>query len=208
MDWLIEIDWQLMRLLNFDGGPFMDALMYGVSYKFTWVPLYLLLVWLAWRKNSLLAEKERYYEFALFVLVTVLVIAMSDQIASGLIKTAVQRPRPSHQEGLMESLHYVNEYRGGAYGFVSSHASNSIAMVMWVYYYLTRGVGNLITGGRKHLLMAGLVLFLVLNCYSRIYLGVHYLGDILGGLAVGLFTAKMGIVMYQRMSYWITKEHC
>lgn len=199
MDWIVALDWQLMELLNFDGGPVVDALMYGISYKFTWVPLYLLLVWLAWRRHC------DWKQFLLFVVITAFIVLLSDQIASGLIKNTVQRPRPSHQPGMMELLHYVNDYRGGAYGFVSSHASNTIAISVWIYYYLIRNVVNPLK--HKTLLMWGLIFFVVLNCYSRIYLGVHYLGDILGGLAVGLFSAKMGVVMYERLNYWIAKRN-
>lgn len=199
MDWIVALDWQLMELLNFDGGPVVDALMYGISYKFTWVPLYLLLVWLAWRKYC------DWRQLLLFVVITAFIVLLSDQISSGLIKNTVQRPRPSHQPGIMELLHYVNEYKGGAYGFVSSHASNTIAIAVWIYYYLTRNVVNPLK--HKTLLLWVLILFVVLNCYSRIYLGVHYLGDILGGLAVGLFSVKMGIAMYQRLNYWIAKRN-
>lgn len=198
MDWIIALDWQLMELLNFDGGPVMDALMYGISYKFTWVPMYMLLLWLVWRKYC------DWRQLLLFVVITALIVLLSDQIASGFIKNTVQRPRPSHQPGIMELLHYVNEYKGGAYGFVSSHASNTIAVAVWIYYYLSQKAGRLLT--HRHLLKWCMILYVVLNCYSRIYLGVHYVGDIIGGLIVGLFSVKVGIVMYERLNYWITKK--
>jgi undecaprenyl-diphosphatase len=114
------------------------------------------------------------------VLALVLCIVISDQVASGLIKHLVQRLRPSHNESLNAVIHLVNGYRGGMYGFVSSHASNSIGFAL---------LSSLIF--RQKLYVYVLFLWAVVTSYSRIYLGVHYPLDILGGDVVGVLSALL-----------------
>lgn len=190
IDTLNEWDQQLMLLLNGDGGPFWDQLWYIYSGKFTWIPLYALLLWLMvdyCRKQS--KQMEFWKHLAVCVFCTVLLIVLSDQLASGLIKPLVCRPRPSHEPGLMEMLHYVNDYHGGAYGFVSSHASNSLAIALWM--------GWLLWNNNKMTFRILLIVWALLNCYSRIYLGVHYPGDILGGLLIGWLSFLIIKMLYQ-----------
>lgn len=183
---LDSFDQQLMLLLNGDGGAFWDQLWYIYSGKFTWIPLYALLLW----QMVVYCQKDKRIDFwrhlAICVFCTVLLIVLSDQIASGLIKPLVCRPRPSHEPGLMEQLHYVNDYHGGMYGFVSSHASNSLAIALWLGWLLWSKAKTFSLPTRHAtLLRTLLIVWALLNCYSRIYLGVHYPGDILGGLFVG-----------------------
>lgn len=173
---LNEWDHQLMLMLNGDGGAFWDQLWYIYSGKFTWIPLYVLLLWQMYRYCKKDTTIDFWRHLAICVFCTVLLILLADQLASGLIKPLVCRPRPSHEPGLMEMLHYVNDYRGGAYGFVSSHASNSLAIALWLGWLLF---------SKQKMLQILLIIWALLNCYSRIYLGVHYPGDILGGLIIG-----------------------
>lgn len=173
---MLTLDNQLMLWLNYDGGAWQDAFWWGISNKFTWVALYLTLVVLligeAWRLGRLNGR-----QLALLVVCTAVCILLSDQLSSGLIKPLVQRPRPSHQPGLMEALHYVGDYRGGPFGFVSSHAANTVALCTWL--------GLLLRTRLSRSLMLTFVLWVIFNCYSRIYLGVHYPGDIICGALVG-----------------------
>ena len=190
IDLLNTWDHELMLLMNGDGGVFWDQLWYIYSGKFTWIPLYALLLWLMYRyckKNTTIAL---WRHLAICVFCTVLLIVISDQLASGLIKPLVCRPRPSHEPGLMDMLHYVNDYHGGMYGFVSSHASNSLATALWLGWLLfdrKEQHSGIITPKYKYArtFQILLIVWALLNCYSRIYLGVHYPGDILGGLIIG-----------------------
>jgi len=178
---MIEIldqwDKELMLWINYDGGALQDAVWYFLSGKFTWIPLYALLLWMLYRHCAI--PKFQWRPFVALLIVTVLVVVLSDQIASGFFKNWVCRPRPSQPDsGISEWIHIVNGYRGGHYGFVSSHASNTIGVALWFSLLL-----------RKRWLTWLLALWVVINCYSRIYLGVHYPGDILGGLLVGALSA-------------------
>lgn len=191
-------DQQLMLWMNGDGGPFWDQLWYIYSYKFTWIPLYALLLWFMIDRCKKCKELDFWRHLAVCVFCTVLLILLADQLASGLIKPLVCRPRPSHEPGLMELLHYVNDYHGGAYGFVSSHASNSLAVALWMGWLLWP---------EKKVYRFLLILWALLNCYSRIYLGVHYPGDILGGLFIGWlsFLLTRWIYLFVKAKYLVTK---
>lgn len=183
---LNQWDHSLMLWMNYDGGAFLDTFWYALSYKFSWVPLYVSILAVI----ILQARRTRQWrQLALFIGVTILIIVLADQIASGLIKPWAQRLRPSHQTGIMEQLHYVNDYHGGTYGFVSSHASNTIALALWISLYF-----------KNKSITWAMSCFTLLNCYSRIYLGVHYPGDIVGGLLVGILAGCIGHLLYLRLN--------
>lgn len=204
MNYLTHIDSELMLLLNFDGGSMMDGLWWFISGKFTWIPLYLFLIWLLY-KGSQTGEATSAFrrnnatdwrQFILLLVITVLVVVISDRISSGLIKPWAMRPRPAQPDsGISEWIHTVRGYRGGHYGFVSSHAANTWGIVLWFLLLLRRWRTEHPTDRvtRRFIRHLGvlLILFSLLNCYSRIYLGVHYPGDILGGLAVGTIAALL-----------------
>ena len=202
IDMLNQVDHQLMLWLNYDGGAMLDAFWYAVSYKFSWIPLYVAILCALVRKARFMslqplagpmadgaATSSRLHGFTAqvvcLVIVTALIIVAADQLSSGLIKPLVQRLRPSHEPGLMEMLHYVDDYRGGMFGFVSSHAANTIALAVWVTLLF-----------RQWHLYWAMGTFYVVNCYSRIYLGVHYPGDILCGSVVGALCGWLGYTLY------------
>jgi undecaprenyl-diphosphatase len=161
-------DTSLFLLLNGHHDAFFDPIMYWISNKLFWAPFYLfiiVLVILAYKKRSLL----------IFLCVGAL-IALSDQLASHLIKNVVRRLRPSHAPALAGLVHLSKAGPGGMYGFVSSHAANSFALFVFL---------SLILDNRFKWLKYILGIWAVLICYSRVYVGVHYPGDILGGALLG-----------------------
>ena len=166
-DYLNEIDTDALLAVNGLHDAFQDALWWIVSAKWSSALLLLALLWI------LLHQNRRHALLALAMLVLALVIA--DQVSSGLIKHLVERLRPTHDPSLGDAVHIVNGYRGGMYGFVSSHAANSFAAAAFIALLL-----------RNKAVTIGMAAWAVLQCYSRVYLGVHYPGDILGGMLVGL----------------------
>lgn len=177
----MEFDKWLLLLINSHHTSFLDRIMWFASGIANWFPLYifiLLLLIFSYKKQSWL----------LILLIFPLII-ISDQLSSEVIKSLVQRLRPSHEPGLENLLHYVNNYRGGAYGFVSSHASNFFA----VGSYLT------LTASKK-IRWLPLIIFpiVLLVTYSRVYLGVHYPSDIAAGGLLGIFLGWLTAKIYYR----------
>jgi undecaprenyl-diphosphatase len=164
---LISFDQHLFLALNGVHGAYADRFMWLYTQTWTWIPS--LLVMLA----VIIRTKKK--ESIWILLAMVLAIVFADQVSSGLIKPIAERFRPSHEPALDGLVHLVNGYHGGYYGFVSSHAANSFAIALFT---------SLLFRNRRYTII--LFLWALVNCYSRIYLGVHYPGDILGGMVVGI----------------------
>lgn len=181
IEYLNTIDQQALVAINSWNAPYFDQLMWLVTSKASWA-LILVAVLLTLRRDK--------HQAMMLIVAIVLTILISDQISSGLIKHSVMRLRPSHNSDLLPSLHLVNGYVGGLYGFTSSHAANSfsVALLMSLIY-------------RHRYVMFALMLWAVMQCYSRMYLGVHYPGDIIGGTLVGLL---VGWLVYR---LWLWVEH-
>ncbi len=173
MEKIIELDRQLFLFLNELHVAWLDQPMFLISTEWFWFPLYGFLVYLMVKKT-----KKQSWLPILAILVTVL---LSDQI-SGKIKRSVQRYRPSHDILLENQVHTVNGYRGGMYGFVSSHAANTFAVAFFVSLFLEL----------SFVYFQLLFFWAVLVSYSRLYLGVHFPMDLLCGGCLGLLIA--GIV--------------
>lgn len=159
---LDQLDKKLLLFLNSHHHPVMDDVMWWISGKYTWLPFYFVLL-------ALIIYYYRWKALPLILLIAVL-ITMSDFIASGILKPLVQRLRPSHDPEIKDLLHIVNGYRGGTYGFVSSHACNVFALAFYFYFTVNERIPWL-----KYVLFP----WAVMVSYSRIYLGVHYPGDII-----------------------------
>ena len=178
MDYLESIDRSIVLMINGWNSPFLDAVMWGVSAKSTWFPLYALLIYLFIRQSG--TRKG-----IVFVLCAFVAVGLSDFVSVHFFKEVFLRYRPSHHADLTGQLHFhVYEngevYKGGMYGFVSSHAANLFAICTFSFLALRKSLSWIL-----YLLLA----VAVLVSYSRIYLGVHYLSDVLVGALVGMLLA-------------------
>lgn len=166
-------DKRAMLAMNFAGGSVADHFWYSYTQQFIWAPLMLIVVITLLKLHPGCTRDK-----LIFVVSLALVIVAFDQLASGVIKPLVCRPRPSHDAALAPLLHYVNGYHGGAHGFVSSHAAVNVGIATMLCCIF-----------KDRLTRITLVLYASLMCYSRIYLGVHYPGDIICGGFIGWLVA-------------------
>ena len=167
LTYLSSIDQSLFLALNSAHSPFFDHFFYYATRPIVWLPLYLALL--------VLVIREFRWKTLIVVLTAAILITASDQLAN-LVKAGSGRLRPSHEPRLEQQVHTVNGYTGGKLGFYSNHASNNFAFALFLILLLRR---------RYRWLTAVLLLYALIMSYSRIYLGVHYPGDILAGAAIG-----------------------
>lgn len=164
---LNHIDTEVFLFLNSLHNSFFDFLMYWISDKYIWIPMYAVFIFLIIKKY-----KKRSWLILLLIAAT---ITASDQLTV-FSKNYFERPRPCHQESLDLLVHTVKNVCGGTYGFVSSHAGNSFALAFFLIpffkdYFKWFGVF--------------IIIWALMVSYSRIYLGVHFPGDVVGGAIIG-----------------------
>ena len=193
LEQLLHMDTEVLLAINGWHAPWADTVMWIISAKTTWIPLYLLLIGLlVWRYRKPAPTSVKWlHKIPVCVVMIVAIVAavgLADFIASGILKQWVARPRPSRVPELEGVLHLVNGYKSGRYGFVSSHAANTMAVAL---------LFSLIW--RNRIATIGLMLWVAANCYSRMYLGVHYPLDILGGLMVGTVVAIVACWVLKRL---------
>lgn len=187
---LNDLDSQLLLAINGLHNPYFDTFMYAYSGKWIWIPMYAALVYVLFRNLS--------WRVALACLVGVaLTITFADQIGASVIRPWVERLRPANLENpLSASVHIVNGYRGGSYGFPSCHAANTFGLTFYLMFLIHR---------------RGFTLFMcawaLLTCYSRSYLGVHYPGDLLAGALLGLCGAALMYGLFRWLVGYRRPQH-
>ncbi len=177
ISFLENIDRQLFLLINGANSIFFDNLMWIVSWKYTWLPLYLLFIYLF----------IKYYKKKswLFIIGAIVSVAIADFTSVHLFKEIFQRYRPCHNLELEGMIHLVRGYCGGKYGFISSHAANTSAIAVFVLFFMNKKTDGL----TRQFITFALIFWTILIAYSRIYLGVHYPSDVFAGIIWGAFIA-------------------
>ncbi|MFI5157139.1 MAG: phosphatase PAP2 family protein [Chitinophagales bacterium] len=189
MDFLRSIDTSLLLFFNGLHNGFLDYIMYWSSNKWIWIPFYMYLAFFLYRKYP-----QQIIPLLIFAAV---LISLSDQISSSVIKNAVMRLRPCHNPNIASQLHLVNGYCGGQYGFVSSHASNSFALIAFLVLLFRKQYKGL-----QWILLG----WALLVSYSRIYLAAHYPADVFCGALFGIVLAILVFSFYQVYLSYFSKS--
>lgn len=181
IEFLNNLDTSIFLAINGHHNPFFDSFMTMFTGRFIWIPMYAMVLWILFRgcnwKNALV-----------YIAAIALAIFLTDQTCASLIRPAVERLRPSNLENALSEFTYiVDDYRGGSYGFPSCHSANSFALAAFLIMFVRRrGFALFILG------------WALLNSYSRLYLGVHYPGDLLVGAVIGVTFSLLCYVVASR----------
>ncbi len=170
---LLPLERDLFFALNGSESLFLDNAMWTISGRLIWIPLYLFILFLFFYRTP---QKEGF----LAMLFLVLVFVACDQVSSSLFKPLFERFRPTHHPDFKDLVDIVNDYRGGRYGFISGHATNSFGLAVFILLLF-----------KHRVLTMGILFWATLNSYTRIYLGVHFVSDIVAGMIVGMLIALL-----------------
>lgn len=184
---MLEIDRQLLLLLNGSDSVFFDKLIMALTSGFTWIPLYLALLYVVVKNNETTAQ------ILLIIGCAVLCIALADGVADFIAKPYFQRWRPSNDPVIKYAVKVVDNVRGGDYGFFSAHAANTFSLAVFFSLLI-----------KDRLLTLTLVFWSLLNCYTRMYLGLHYPLDILAGLLWGMVAGILSYLVWWKVYYKIS----
>ena len=167
---ILSLDTQLTLLINGSDSAFIDGIAWYATRTITWIFMAVVLLYIIIRNSKV--------PTSIFIIIGLaLSVLLADQVASGVFKPLVQRFRPTHDPNLAGLIDTVNGYKGGRYGFFSSHASNTFAIATFVTMLI-----------RNKWVALTAYSFALINCWTRVYLGVHFVGDILAGIAFGLLS--------------------
>lgn len=183
---ILDYERELFFMLNGSDSIFLDHFMWLFSGKVVWLPLafFILLV---------LTYKVNWRESILVLLAIVLVVTLCDQFASHLFKPMFMRFRPTHHPDFMNEVQTVFGYRGGKYGFISSHAANAFGFAMFMTLLFRF----------KPLFTTFIFVWAILTAYTRIYLGVHFISDIVPGALIGLLFGYLVYILYSKVRVMI-----
>lgn len=183
IDHLINLDTELFIFLNSIRCGLCDFLMWWASSRLIWIPLYLVLLYMMWKKYK--------SSFWILLLTIALMVLTTDQLGN-LFKNGFARLRPTHNPDLEGIVNYLNGYKGGLYSFFSGHSANAFGVAIFT-------IMMKLNVKRRALFNTSLIAWAILVAYSRIYLGVHYPGDIIVGAIIGSLIALLYSQIYLKL---------
>lgn len=180
---LIAIDKQWLLAVNGSDSLYLDRVARILTTALTWLPLYLSLFYVVLHNND-------NFRKVLYVLAGAgLCVLFAGTVDDMIVKPMVARWRPTHDPEIGMLVDVVDGYRGGKYGFFSAHASNTFSIAVFFCWII-----------RSRLLSIALVIWSFTNCWTRMYLGVHFPGDILVGLTWGFVVGTCVYYLYYRVT--------
>lgn len=188
LEFITNIDTWLTLLLNGSDSLMLDTIAVTATKTSTWIPLGIVLLYV-------LIRMKNWKNALLVILCVAIAITLADQMASGIFKPLVARLRPSHNPELQGVIDIVGDYRGGRYGFFSSHAANTCAVAVFLSLLF-----------RKRIFTIAICSWAMVNSWTRLYLGVHYVGDIMVGLIWGALVGWIVFRLYRFLTLKVKLE--
>ncbi len=186
---LLDMDMSVLQFFNGGDNLLMDQIVWVLTSGFTWIPLYLALFYIVIRNNETMSQ------IGLVVLSAFLCVFFADGTVDGIIKPLVARWRPSNDPVLKYTIHVVNNMRLKDFGFCSAHAANTMSLAVFFSLLI-----------RSKLMTVTMVVWSLVNCWTRLYLGVHYPSDILCGLMLGSVIGVLVYILYYKLYYKISPK--
>lgn len=184
-----NIDFQVLQWFNGSNNVILDQLALVLTSGFTWMPLYVVLFIVVMRNN------ETMMQIGLVVGGALLCILFADGFSDGIIKPLAERWRPSNDPLVKYSVQVVDNLRMKDYSFCSAHAANTMSIAVFFSLLV-----------RSRMLTITMIVWSLVNCWTRLYLGVHYPLDIATGLLLGSVVGFLVYLLYHRMYRRISPE--
>ncbi|WP_291854892.1 phosphatase PAP2 family protein [Marinilabilia sp.] len=181
METLLQLDQELLLYFNSFTSPLFDNFFWLITSKSIWFPMYAILLYAIFKSQGL--------KGFITIIFLGLMVLLCDQISTNIFKEGFERFRPSHEPALEGMVDLLNGKKGGKFGFVSSHATNSFGLAVFSLFLF-----------RFNWYTFFILSWAMLNSYSRIYMGVHYPGDILGGLLLGSLIGWFVYWLYKKVA--------
>lgn len=183
---LLMTDLGVLHFFNGSNNIMVDQLALVLTSGLTWIPLYLAIFYIIIRNNETMAQ------ICLAVICALICVSLADGITDGIVKPYVARWRPNNDPVIKYTIQVVGNLRGSGYSFFSAHAANTMSLA--VFFSL------LMRSKRLALFLVG---WSLVNCWTRLYLGMHYPSDILCGLAAGLVIGSLVYFVYYKIYHKI-----
>lgn len=177
-----DMDMQVLSLFNGSDNIMLDQMVQILTSGLTWIPLYVMLFFVVMRNNETMGQ------IALVVGSAIFCVLFADGLVDGIIKQLAERWRPSNDPTFKYMVQVVDDIRLKGYSFCSAHAANTMSLAIFFSLLV-----------RSKLLTITLVIWSLINCWTRLYLGVHYPSDILCGMIIGIIVGILVYLLYYKI---------
>lgn len=177
-----DMDMQVLSIFNGSDNIMLDQIVQILTSGLTWIPLYVMLFFVVMRNNETMGQ------IALVVGSAIFCVLFADGLVDGIIKQLAERWRPSNDPTFKYMVQVVDDVRPKGYSFCSAHAANTMSLAIFFSLLV-----------RSKLLTITLVIWSLINCWTRLYLGVHYPSDILCGMMIGIVVGILVYLLYYKL---------